>query len=179
MIQMILKDYLNRYNQQLEDILDRIDYTPEQIAEWQVIQYPDELLYELSKRLKQDISIILYELLHLENPGAIRRVSGDYGLLKAFETEATYIFIPQTYRKEQSSFLTDVLIDKKVYELELGPIAKYNFLGKKIYELFLSSTDKSVEYNRIKDTLDDYFVLVHDDSGTLLCHERFKIDEMS
>lgn len=109
---MILRDYLNQHNRKLKVVLNRIDYTANQLAEWQVIQYPDEVLYELSKALNQDISTILYGLLVLENPRFIRRVSSDYALLKAFETNATYIFIPQKYRKEQSSFLTEVLIEK-------------------------------------------------------------------
>lgn len=165
---MILKDFLKRYNRQPEDVLKQIGLTETQMNTRQVIHYPDELLYVLAKEVNEDISVILYELLNLENPGNVRRAASDYSLFKAIENEARYIFIPQAYRKEQSKLLTDLLIEFDIFELELGPIAKYNFIGKKIYEVFLASTGKGEEFKKIENKLPDYFVLVHDDSGSLL-----------
>lgn len=171
---MVLDMFLRQNNHQLDDVLKRINYTESQITAWNVMQYPDELLYVLAQVTKKEISLILYELLHLENPMMIRKVSSDYGLLTAIENEAIYIYLPQTYRKEQTKLVTDVLIEMKIFELELGPIAKYNFVGKKIYEVFLASAGKGEEFLKIESQLANYFVLVHDDDGSLLCHENFK-----
>jgi len=165
---MVLKDFLKMYDGKIENVLNRLDYTEKQINQMSVIQYPDELLYVLSKEVEQEISIVLYELFHLENPLIIRRVASDYALIKAFENKAMYIFIPQAYREEQSKLLTDVLIKMDIFELELGPIARYNLFGKEIYKAFLTSAGKGEEYKKIADKLADYFVLTHDTQGSLL-----------
>jgi len=168
---MVLNDFLKEYHTKLEDVLNRVDYTEKQIKNMSVIQYSDELLYVLSTEVDQDLSVILYELFHLENPLTIRRVASDYALLKAVENNATYIFIPQGYRQGKSKLLTDLLIELDIFELDLGPIAKYNLFGKKIYESFLKSAGKGEEYKRIEGKVSDYFVLVHDDSGSLLASD--------
>ncbi len=169
---MILDEFLKKHNRESQMILKQIGLTEDQIQTRAVIHYPDELLYVLSKEVDQPISVILYELLQLENAGAVRRVASDYGLIKAFESNTPYIFIPQAYRNEQSKLLTDLSIRKGIFELELGPIAKYNFIGKKIYEAFLISTGKGEEFQRIEEKLTHYFVLVHDQGGSLLMQER-------
>jgi len=165
---MVLKDFLKMYDEKLENILDHIDYTEKQINQMSVIQYPDELLYVLAKEVEEDFSIVLYELFRLENPLTIRRAASDYALIKAFENKATYIFIPQAYRQEQSKLLTDVLIELDIFELELGPIARYNLFGREIYKAFLTSTGKGEAYKKIADKITDYFVLTHDTQGSLL-----------
>lgn len=170
---MVLDTFLRQHNHELEDVLKRVDYTESQMKSWTVIQYPDELLYALRKITRKKISVILYELLQLENPGRIRRVASDYALLKAIENEVTYIFITKDYRKTQTKFLTDLLIEKEIFELELGPLAKYNFVGKKIYESFLVSLGRGEQYKKVEAQLADYFVLVHDSKGSLLCHSNF------
>src|SRR5690625_1341725 len=101
---MILEKYLKQYDLELGDVLEELNFTAAEVQQWKVIQYPDELLYKLSKRLKMDVSRLLYELLYLENAGHLRNTSSDYYLLNALETKVTYIYIPQKYRKEQSSF---------------------------------------------------------------------------
>lgn len=168
---MILDEFLKKHNRESQMILKQIGLTEDQIQTRAVIHYPDELLYVLSKEIDQPISVILYELLQLENAGAIRRAASYYGLIKAFENNTPYIFIPQAYRNEQSKLLTDLSIRKGIFELELGPIAKYNFIGKKIYEAFLLSTGKGEEFQRIEEKLMHYFVLVHDKGGSLLMQE--------
>src|SRR5699024_12196064 len=99
---MVLEKFLKQYDLELGDVLEELNFTATEVQQWKVIQYPDELLYKLSKRLKMDVSSLLYELLYLENAGDVRKTSSDYGLLKAHEIKVTYIFIHQTYRKERS-----------------------------------------------------------------------------
>lgn len=170
---MILEKYLKQYDLELGDVLGELNFTAAEVQQWKVIQYPDELLYKLSKRLKMDVSKLLYELLYLENAGDVRKTSSDYGLLKAFETKVTYIFIPQTYRKEQSSFLRAILIEKNIFELEQIPLAKYNLFGQQIYQAFLSVAEKDEYFKKIEKQLTNYFVLIHDTSGSMLCHADF------
>ncbi|MEY8292335.1 hypothetical protein AAK882_06775 [Carnobacteriaceae bacterium 52-44] len=170
---MILEKYLKQYDLELGDVLGELNFTAAEVQQWKVIQYPDELLYKLSKRLKMDVSRLLYELLYLENAGDVRKTSSDYGLLKALETKVTYIFIPQTYRKEQSSFLRTLLIEKNIFELEQIPLTKYNLFGQQIFQSFLSLAEKDEDFKRIEKQLVNYFVLVHDTSGSLLCHADF------
>lgn len=170
---MVLNEFLKQNQVQMTDVLKKIDDTESRLENMSVIEYPDELLYVVSRATKKKVSLVLYELLHLENPGKIRKVNSDYALIKAFENEATYIYIPQMYRKEQTKLLTDVSIEKKIFELELGPLGKYNFIGKKIYEAFLLSTGKGEEYQRIEKALAEYFVLTHDEQGSLFCHAGF------
>lgn len=168
---MVLREFLKKYKRQPADVLQRTDYTETQIAEWEVIHYPDDLLYRLSKELDEEISVILYHLFRLENTGIIRKVSSDYALRSAIENEAAYVFVPAAYRKTQSKLLTDVAIELDIFELDLGPLAKYNFIGKKIYEVFLAGIPKGEEYQRIEDHLKNYYVFIHDDGGSLLVRE--------
>lgn len=169
---MVLREFLKKYKRQPMEILRQTDYTEEQIDNWSVIHYPDELLYVLSKELEEEISVILYHLFYIENPGYIRRVASDYALRSAFQSEAAYIFIPQAFRKTQSQLLTEVSVDLNFFELDLGPLAKYNIIGKKIYEVFLAGIGKSDDYYKIEDNLDHYYVLVHDDGGSILVCEK-------
>ena len=169
---MVLNEFLKKHNRESKKILKQIGFTEDQIQTRAVIHYPDELLYILSKEIDQQISVVLYELLQLENAGAIRRVVSDYGLLKAFESNTFYVFIPRSYRNEQSKLLTDLLLEKDIFELELGEIMKYNFIGKKIYEAFLMSTGKGEEFKKIEKKLINYFVFVHDEGGSLLAQDR-------
>lgn len=85
-----------------------------------------------------------------------------------------YIYIPFDYQNESTKFLTEILIEKEIYEPEIHPLARFNIIGKGIYKAFLSGIQKSQSYKRVELNLDHYFVLVHDKSGTVLCHERFK-----
>jgi len=170
---MVLEKFLKQYDLELGDVLEELNFTATEVQQWKVIQYPDELLYKLSKRLKMDVSKLLYELLYLENAGDVRKTSSDYGLLRALETEVIYIFIPQTYRKEQSSFLRAILIEKNIFELEQIPLAKYNLFGQQIFQSFLSLAEKDEDFKKIEKQLVNYFVLVHDTSGSLLCHADF------
>lgn len=135
-----------------------------------MLHYPDELLYVLSKELDEEVSELLYQLFRVENPGIIRKVSSDYALQSAIENEAAYVFIPAIYRKTESKLLTDVTMALDIFELDLGPLAKYNIIGKKIYELFLSSMPNGEGYQK-KNNLTKYYVLVHDDGGSLLARE--------
>lgn len=170
---MLLQKYLEPTRVSLLKILSRVKLKPYELSKWNVIHYPDELIYELAKVLEKNPSQLFYELLHLESIGQIRRTASDYSLLKAIENEAMYIYIPIDYRKEFSKFLTEVLIEKEVYEPEVHPLAHFNIIGKGIYKAFLSGIPKSEFYKRIALNLDCYFVLVHDESGTILCHESF------
>lgn len=170
---MLLEEYLRDEKVDLDKIIKQNNLNKYELSTWKVIQYPDELIYALSRKLKKKPSLLLFELLHLENPGQVRRTATDYSLLKALENEVLYIFLPKAYRKEQTKFLTDILIDKNIFELEFHPLARFNIFGREIYKLFLSSTDKSKEFLRIEDILARYFVLVHDNSGTILCHSTF------
>jgi hypothetical protein len=169
---MVLREFLKKYKREPADVLKQSDYTEAQIAEWEVIYYPDGLLYILSKELNEEISMILYQLFQIENPVNIRKVSSDYALRTAIENEAAYIFIPKAYRKAQSKLLTDIAIKKGIFELNLGPLAKYNFVGEKIYEVFLAGLPKGEEFQRIENQLNNYYVLIHDDAGSLLAIEN-------
>lgn len=170
---MILYDFLHHDQQKLKAVLKKARITEDVVKNWHVIEYPDELLYALSKVVKRDISVILSELLAMENPGAIRQVLTDYSLLRAIESEVSYIFIPVTFRKEQTTFLTEILIDKKIFKNENIPLSRFNFIGIKIYEEFLKALPKSNEFKRTQAQRNQYFVLVHDKSGTLLSHNHF------
>jgi len=171
---MALERFLKKYEVKLEDVLAEIDFSLAEANQWFVIQYPDEWLYVLSKHVQKAISELLYELLEMENAGVVRKVSSEYGLKRAFESGMTYIFIPQSYRKEGSRFLVDILLEKKIYSFEQFPFARYNRAGQEIYTEFLSKTEKSQEFKEIEQALSNYFVLVHDASGSLLCHSDFK-----
>ncbi len=166
---MLLEDYLRPKRISTKKIAERLGYSISEIAQWDVLEYPDELLYVLSRQTRKKISVLLYELLYLENKIAVRRVSGDYSLLRAIESKAPVIFIDRDYRKTQTQFLTDVLVEKNIYELELGPLAKFNLIGQAIYLAFLKSVGRSEEFKRIETHLSGYFVLVHDAGGSLLC----------
>lgn len=170
---VVLSEFLKQNQIQMTEVLKKIDETESQLENMSVIEYPDEWLYVVSRATKKKVSLILYELLQLENPRLIRKVNSDYALIKAFENEITYIYLPQTYRKGQTKLLTDILIEKNIFELQLGVLGKYNFIGKKIYEAFLLSTGKGEEYQRIEKALAEYFVLAHDAQGSLLCHADF------
>lgn len=170
---MLLQKYLESTDISLLQLLNRLKLNPYELSKWEVINYPDELIYGLSKLLRKDPSQLFYELLQLESAGQIRRTASDYSLLKAIENEAMYVYIPIEYRKESSKFLTEILIEKEIYEVEVHPLSRFNIIGKGIYKAFLSGMPRSDEYKRIELTLNDYFVLVHDRSGTVLCHESF------
>lgn len=170
---MLLDEYLEHSDVQVDEVLRRVKLKRDDVAAWTVIEYPDELIYRLSKETRKEPSLLLYELLELENPGQIRRTVTDYSLFKALESEVIYVFIPIGFRREQTKFLTDVMIEKNVFELDFHPLARYNFLGREIYKVFLESGEKSTDFERIEDNLTRYFVLIHDKSGTILCHSNF------
>lgn len=171
---MVLAGFLKKYKVQVEEILRKTDFTESEVDQWLVIQYPDELLYTLSKHVRIDISELLYELLDLENAGIVRKVLSDYGLKRALESEVIYIYIPKNYRKEKTRFLSEILIEKNIYTFDKVPSAKYNLTGQQIYTDFLSRTERGKEFKEIEQKLLQYFVFVHDDSGSLLCHSAFK-----
>lgn len=170
---MLLQKYLEPTEVSLLWLLDCVKVKPYELSKWDVIHYPDALIYELSKVLNKKPSQLFYELLNREIAGQIRRTSSDYSLLKAIENEAMYIYIPFDYQNESTKFLTEILIEKEIYEPEIHPLARFNIIGKGIYKAFLSGIQKSQSYKRVELNLDRYFVLVHDKSGTVLCHERF------
>lgn len=170
---MLLEAYLERTDISLLPILSKVKLNPDALATWDVMHYPDDLIYELSKSLDKKPSEIFYDLLHLENPGQIRKTASDYSLSMALKNEAIYIFIPVDYRKEQSRFLTHIQIEKGIYEFEFHPIAQINVFGKAIYEAFMRGIPKDEDYQKIEKNLKRYFVLVNDKSGTILCHEYF------
>ena len=181
---MLLENYLRPKDLSFKRIVDHTEYSQSEVAKWDVLEYPDELLYQLCKQTKKEISVLLYELLFLENKVAVRRISADYSLMRAFESKAPVIFLDPDYRKTQSDFLTDVLVEKNIFDLELGPLAKFNIIGKTIYEGFLKTFGRSEEFKRLEDKILGYFVLVHDDGGTLLCstsylrRKEWRLDEV-
>ncbi len=170
---MLLGDYLKPKGLSVKRVAERTGYSVKEIASWDVLEYPDELLYVLSRQTNKKISVLLYELLQFENKVPIRRVSSDYSLLRAFEGEAPMIFIEGEYRKTQTQFLTDVLLEKDIFDLELGPLAKFNLVGQAIYEAFLKGLGRTDAFKRIEERLRGYFVLVHDAGGSLLCRTSY------
>lgn len=170
---MVLEKYLNSKDLSLTRIIDHIGFSKHEVLTWDVLEYPDELLEQLSKQTHKKISVLLNELLFLENKVGIRRVAGDYSLMRAFESEAPVIFLDPEYRKSQTNFLADVLVEKDIFDMELGPLTKFNVLGKTIYEGFLKTFGRTDEFKRLQDQIKDYFVFVHDDGGTLLCSTSY------
>lgn len=170
---MVLEKYVNSKDLSLIRIIDHIGFSKHEVLTWDVLEYPDELLEQLSKQTHKKISVLLNELLFLENKVGIRRVAGDYSLMRAFESEAPVIFLDPEYRKSQTNFLTDVLVEKDIFDMELGPLTKFNVLGKTIYEGFLKTFGRTDEFKRLQDQIKDYFVFVHDDGGTLLCSASY------
>lgn len=172
-IDLVLSDYLNHDQENIRKIFKKVDIHMEEVETWEVIQYPDELLYAIKKITKKDVSVILAELLLLENPGQIRKIQTDYSLQKAMESEVFYVFITKDYEKEETTFLRDILVEKKVFEPDLPLFARFNLVGRQIYKEFLTRMPKSSEYNRLREHIANYFVLVHDDGGIILCHQNF------
>lgn len=172
-IPILLQKYLEPTEISLGWLLDRVKLRPYELSEWEVIHYPDELIYELAKILEKKPSQLFYELLSLETPGQIRRTATDYSLRTAIANEAMYLYIPIEYRKEPTKFLTEVLMEKEIYEAEPHPLARFNIIGKLIYEAFQSALPKSDEFHQIEFNLKRYFVLANDKGGTILCHDRF------
>lgn len=165
---MVLDAYLQYYSSQWEDLLTETNYSKEQLRSLQVHDYPESLLKSISRMVEKDTSVVLVELLNLENPYIVAKAASDYSLRIAIQKQALYIFIPHAYRKEQTKFLTDVLIALGIFEAELGFIGKFNIFGQLIYEAFLSSLPKSEEYKQIENNLENYRVKAHDKSGSLL-----------
>lgn len=170
---MLLQKYLESTEISLLWLLNRVKLRPYELSNWEVIHYPDELIYELAELLEKKPSQLFYELLNLESSGQIRRTASDYSLRTAITNDAMYLYIPAEYRMDPSKFLTEVLIEKEVYEFESNSLARFNIMGKAIYEVFLTALPKSDEFKRIEHFLRCYFVLVNDESGTILCHEHF------
>lgn len=170
---MILKEYLESKDLSFKRIISQVEFSKSEVLEWDVLEYPDELLCQLSKQTHKKMSVLLYELLFLENKVGIRRVASDYSLMRAFESKAPVIYLDPHYRKSQTNFLTDVLVEKDIFDLELGPLAKFNIIGKTIYEGFLKTFGRSDDFKRVEDQIRDYFILVHDDGGTLLCSTSY------
>lgn len=170
---MLLQKYLESTEISLLWLLNRVKLRPYELSDWEVIHYPDELINELAKILEKNPSQLFYELLNLESSGQIRRTASDYSLRTAITNDAMYLYIPAEYRMDPSKFLTEVLIEKEVYEAKTHPLARFNVIGKLIYEAFQSALPKSDKFRRIELNLKCYFVLVNDEGGMILCHERF------
>lgn len=172
-IQLLLQKYLEPKEISTLWLLNRVKLKPYELANWEVMQYPDALIYELAKVLEINPSQLFYELLKFESIAQIRRTASDYSLLKAIESDAMYIYIPIEFENEESKFLNEILIKKDIYDPEIHPLARFNIMGTTIYKAFLSRLPKSSSYKRIELNLEQYFVLVHDKSGTVLCHESY------
>lgn len=170
---MLLEEFVRSKELSFKQIINKTEFSKSEVLEWDVLEYPDELLCQLSKQTYKKMSVLLYELLFLENKVGIRRVAGDYSLMRAFESRAPVIFLDPVYRKSHTNFLIDVLVEKNIFDLELGPLAKFNIIGKTIYEGFLKTFGRSDEFDRLEDQIREYFVLVHDDGGTLLCSTSY------
>lgn len=170
---MVLSEYLSHNPKRFKRVLEKAEMTIEEINNLEVIQYPDELLTALKKVTKKDVSFLLAELLLLENPGQIRKIQTDYSFRKALENEITYVFISREYREEQTQFLQDVFLEKNIIEPDLPVFARFNLFGLEIYKQFLKHAPKSDEFNRLRPQIVQYFVLAHDEDGTLLSHTHF------
>ena len=170
---MLLENYLEPKDISFTWLLNRMKLNPDEVSDWDVIHYPDELIHILAKVLQKEPSQLFYELLNLESMGQIRKAGSDYSLLKAIDAEATYIYISKAFEDENSKFLTEILIENDLYEPDVHPLARFNRIGKDIYKVFLTALPKSDAYKRIETKLPYYFVLVHDKGGTILCHNDF------
>ena len=143
---LVIENYLLKNGRSLEELIGNSSYSETQLNFININDYSDSILRMVAKLVHKKKSIVLYELLLLENPRIIVSVSSDYALLVAIENRAPYIFITKTYRKKQTKFIQEVLVNKNIYELEFGWLAKFNFIGKMIQQAFISSLPKSEDF---------------------------------
>lgn len=169
----VLVIYLQRYNINLVDVLEKTKYSEKELSSLRVIDYPEDFIRILARRLRKHQSVVFMELLKIENPGSISIAASDYGLVTAIENKKPYIFIPKNYRKTPSKFLQDVLIEKRIFQLELGWITKINIIGKLIYQTYLSLLPKSEQFERIEEILESYEVKAHDEGGSLFYYAGY------
>jgi len=164
----VLTVYLQRHNLNPAELFEKTKVEEKDLHQTRVMDYPEDVIRMIARRLRKYPSIVLMELLKIEHPGAISMAVSDYGLVTAIENKMAYIFIPKNYRKIQSKFLQDVLIEKRIFQLEMGWITRINIIGKFIYETFLSLMPKSEEFERVESILESYEVKAHDEGGSLL-----------
>ena len=168
---MTVKQYVTERNLMLEPLLEAAKYSENQLAQLQVIQYPDVFVNELAKELNESPSKIWLDLLTLENPNQIIEIANREEFANAVEEQVPFIYIPDATRSDNHSLVNSVLTEEDRLGFELGSRGTGNILEEAIYQISLWFSKESPEFKRIKSKLRRYYVKVHDDGGTIL-YER-------
>ena len=102
---MVLTSYVKDTTVDLGTILSEVNYTHSQIANLNVIAYPESLIKKLAKELDKSESLVWIELLKLENTNAITEVTDLDSFVAAVENRQAFIYIPEPFRREQSKLV--------------------------------------------------------------------------
>jgi len=168
---MVLEKYLQRNGTQLETIIEQVDDRETHINNIQIILYSDELLQVISQAVGKETSVVLFELLSLENTEAAVNISLTKDLIKAVNIRTPYIFIPEHVRSENSRLVNSVLSEKDTLGINLGSAGKATLFGEIIYQIQKIFSNDSKEFLDLKSKLRHYFVRIHDEKGTFI-YER-------
>lgn len=165
---MTLTNYVKDTTIDLDTLLSEVNYTHSQIANLNVISYPESLIEKLAKELGKSESQVWVELLKLENENGITEISDFDQFVAAVEDRQPFIYIPEPFRSEQSKLVNSVLTEEDRLGFELGSRGTGNILEEIIYRVGMLFDKESPEFKRMKSKLRQYYVRVHDCNGSLL-----------
>lgn len=165
---MTLTNYVKDTTIDLDTLLSEVNYTHSQIANLNVISYPESLIEKLAKELGKSESLVWVELLKLENEKTITEISDFDQFVAAVEDRQPFIYIPEPFRSEQSKLVNSVLTEEDRLGFELGSRGTGNILEEIIYRVGMLFDKESPEFKRMKSKLRQYYVRVHDCNGSLL-----------
>lgn len=165
---MVLTNYLKDTIVDVDPMLSEVKYTHSQLANLNVIAYPESLIEKLAKELGKSESTVWVELLKLENANEITEVVDLDDFVAAVEKQQAFIYIPEPFRSEQSKLVNSVLTEEDRLGFELGSRGTGNILEEVIYQIGMLFGKESPEFKRMKSKLRKYYVRVHDDKGSLL-----------
>lgn len=165
---MTLTNYVKDTTIDLDTLLSEVNYTHSQIANLNVISYPESLIEKLAKELGKSESLVWVELLKLENEKTITEISDFDQFVAAVEDRQPFIYIPEPFRSEQSKLVNSVLTEEDRLGFELGSRGTGNILEEIIYRVGMLFDKESPEFKRMKSKLRQYYVRVNDGNGSLL-----------
>lgn len=165
---MIIKSYLDENNVNYSPLLAELTQNNLNTSRINVIDYPDSLLNKLSQLLKKDKSLILYDLLTLENDSAVTKISQEDDFGNAIYSKVPYIFIPSSIRNKIDSLINSVMTEEDRLGFELGSTGTVNILAEAFYQFQMLINKENKDYKQIKSQLRHYYMKENDETGSLI-----------
>ena len=164
-----LRLYLDQFNLSLQDVEEKDKHT---LSQKSVIHYSNDFLKSLSKAINKERSLILLDLLILEERQTVVKVSNDQEFIDAINDYATYIFIDPLYKEKRKKLVQSVLTEQDLLGFELGSRGGIHIMDSLFYWIMGHFGTDSKEYKVLENKLRRYRMKANDSEGALIYEQE-------